>query len=81
MTGETHPPGQFGANRNFVLTICKPCCLHGFAYTACNVSLCLRVMRVYSAHTRKKAYSVSKMTSAAAAVDGEVSVMRSSDSP
>ncbi|KAI7808352.1 chromatin assembly factor 1 subunit B [Triplophysa rosa] len=32
---------------------------------------CDRVMRVYSAHTRKKACSVSKMTSAAAA-DGEV---------
>ncbi|XP_016120455.1 chromatin assembly factor 1 subunit B-like, partial [Sinocyclocheilus grahami] len=31
---------------------------------------CDRVMRVYSAHNRKKAYSVSKMTSAAAA-DGE----------
>uniref|UniRef100_A0A673NCI7 Chromatin assembly factor 1 subunit B n=1 Tax=Sinocyclocheilus rhinocerous TaxID=307959 RepID=A0A673NCI7_9TELE len=32
---------------------------------------CDRVMRVYSAHNRKKAYCVSKMTSAAAA-DGEV---------
>lgn len=32
-----------------------------------------RVMRVYSTHTKKKAYSVSKMTSGSAG-EGEVSV-------